>query len=62
MSKGANGDFAKAFKAWRARRKLSQSGASKALGISTRTIQSWEHGEREPQGFARHELEKIIAK
>src|SRR4051812_35441313 len=32
---------------------LSQSQFAKVLGISVRTLQKWEHGEREPSGAAR---------
>jgi transcriptional regulator with XRE-family HTH domain len=40
--------FAKRLKALRESRRLSQSGLAKASGISLRTIQDYEQGNREP--------------
>ncbi len=47
-------------KAWRKRNRYSQSVAALKLKISTRTLQNWEQGHREPVGFALRELKEKI--
>jgi DNA-binding transcriptional regulator YiaG len=39
-------------RAWRKRRKLSQSGAAIRLRMSKRTLQEWEQGRAIPRGLA----------
>lgn len=47
-------------RAWRRRRKLSQTGAARALGVSVRTFQEWEQGRRQPRGLARVALDQAL--
>ncbi|MBW7896502.1 MAG: helix-turn-helix domain-containing protein [Opitutaceae bacterium] len=46
-----------------ARKKLgiSQSEAAQKWGLSVRTLQNWEIGHRQPRGFARAQLEILLA-
>lgn len=46
-----------------ARKKLgiSQSEAAQKWGLSVRTLQNWEIGHRQPRGFARGQLDKLLA-
>lgn len=39
---------------------LSQSEAAEKWGINKRTLQGWEIEHREPRGFARQQLEKLL--
>lgn len=47
-------------KAARAKLALSQSEAAKEWGVNKRTLESWEHGRREPKGLALKALEGIL--
>jgi DNA-binding transcriptional regulator YiaG len=49
-------------RAWRKTLRLSQSGAALQLQISTRTLQNWEQGRREPKGFALRALRETISR
>ena len=49
-------------KAAREKLHLSQSQAAKAWGISVRSLQQWEQGQREPRGLALRALEAILKK
>lgn len=52
--------LAELLKAWRKRNRYSQSAAAMKLKLSTRTLQNWEQGRREPVGFALRELKEKI--
>lgn len=45
----------------RSKLELSQADAARQWGINVRTIQNWEIGRSEPRGFARAQLEKLLA-
>jgi putative transcriptional regulator len=47
-------------RAWRKRNKLSQVTGAMKLKVSPRTLQNWEQGRREPQGFALQQLREKI--
>jgi DNA-binding transcriptional regulator YiaG len=53
-------EFSRRLRAWRERNDLSQSEAAMRLQISKRTLQEWEQGRAEPQGFAQAAMEKAI--
>lgn len=59
--KSTNPSIQSALRAWRARRKLSQSQAAAELQMSVRTLQEWEHGRSAPKGFTRSALLGRIA-
>jgi DNA-binding transcriptional regulator YiaG len=46
------GEVSEKLRAWRKRRKLSQSGAAVKLRMSRRTLQEWEQGRAVPRGLA----------
>jgi hypothetical protein len=52
--------FARALREWRKRNGYSQSVAAAKLKVSTRTLQNWEQGHREPRGFALQHLQEKI--
>ncbi len=39
---------------------LSQPEAAQAWGVNLRTLQDWEAGRRDPRGFARAQLDKLL--
>jgi DNA-binding transcriptional regulator YiaG len=45
-------DLPKHLKAWREKRKFTQREASEFLGVSLRTYEKWEQGDRFPRGLA----------
>ena len=49
-------------KAAREKLNLSQADAAEKWGISLRSLQSWEQGQREPRGLALRALEEILRK
>lgn len=53
--------IAKRIKAAREKLTLSQSEAAARWGVNVRTLQDWELGRNEPRGFARTQLEKLLA-
>ena len=53
-----NMKFSTALKSWRKKRKVSQSQAATQLGVSIRTLQSWEIEAREPHEITQIELKR----
>ncbi len=53
--------IAKRIKAAREKLAVSQSEAAAQWGVNVRTLQDWELGRNEPRGFARTQLEKLLA-
>ena len=53
--------IAKRIKAAREILAVSQSEAAAQWGVNVRTLQDWELGRNEPRGFARTQLEKLLA-
>ncbi len=47
-------------RAWRKRHKFSQVAAANKLQVSSRTLQNWEQGHREPKGFALQQLREKL--
>ena len=56
---GVQINWAATLAAWRRRCKLSQAGATAALGLKLRTLQEWEQGRRRPQELTR---EAVLAR
>lgn len=48
-------------KAAREKLGLTQEQAAPQWGVNVRTLQGWERGQHEPRGFARTQLEKLLA-
>lgn len=55
-------DFSTYFKEKREKANLSQAEVAKQLGISKRTVSSWETGENEPQPKMRRKIEEMFSK
>ena len=52
--------FARALQAWRERRSFSQRDAAAFLGISKRTLETWEQERAPPRGYAVVALIRLI--
>jgi len=53
--------IAKRIRSARAKIGMSQSEAASSWGLPLRTLQNWEIGRNEPRGFARTQLDQLLA-
>ena len=54
--------FAKELKAWRAKKRLSQTEAAAKLGIPVDTLQNWEIARTKPQAYAATTLRALFSR
>jgi DNA-binding transcriptional regulator YiaG len=60
VSQKSKQEFADELKAWRAKKKFSQSEAAEHLGLSIRTLQNWEIARTKPQGTMADLLRRLM--